>query len=48
MAEGRGIVDKIKEDGVAIAAVVLLMVKFGFVGAGPSTPDFVKPTPKSS
>lgn len=37
------IIKSLKENGVAIALVIAAAVKFGMVGEGKSTPEFLKP-----
>lgn len=34
---------KVKEIALPVAAILAVGVYFGFIGAGPKTPDFLKP-----
>lgn len=38
------IIKSLKENGAAIAIVLAAALKFGFIGPGRETPDFLKPS----
>ena len=39
--------EKVKDAALPFAILLVVAIKLGMVGAGPSTPDFAKPAPKA-